>query len=146
MKLTTIKILMSMTFFICLLCSAQVYAQAEPQEPKPGETPRHMQAKQEAQTKTSGAVAKTSDMVGEYNKNVDCVEMFVRKGCINYSVAAPSASYTDKVPVVKVCASKKPVNICRKGARTLNVKYEKLDADAVVDFKEVKAVSKESRQ
>ncbi len=129
--------ILPLTLFVSLFSlSTTVSGQAG--EMKPGTNNKQMEAE------SSSAHVKTSGMRGEYTKEVECVDLYVKKGCINYTVSAPNAGPTDKESVVKVCASTKPVNICRKkGSKILSVKYEKLNADAIIDFKPIRSDSKQ---
>jgi hypothetical protein len=134
MKLNIIKLLSFTMFLSCMLTSSQVFSQAG--EMKPGSETKQMEGEK------SSADIKTSGLRGEYTKEVECANLYVRKGCINYTIAGPNAG-SEKESTVKVCASKKPVQICRKGGKILKVKYEKLNADALVEFK---PISPEVRQ
>ena len=81
-----------------------------------------------------------SNLRGEYSKDADCVDLYVHKGCVNYTVSVPGGKFTDAAPV-KVCVdpkSNKPTNICRIGAKKITVRWEKLDATTNIEFKPVK--------
>lgn len=86
-----------------------------------------------------GDVAKPqTDLKGEYTKDGECVDLIVKKGCVNYTVGVTGGKIADRSASVKVCAdvkTVKPVNICRKGAKRITVNYEKLDAGTDIEFK-----------
>jgi len=70
-----------------------------------------------------GESAKPNPLKGEYSNNGECVDLYVKKGCVNYSVCVAGDKTCDKAPVVKVCSdakSSKPTNICKKGAKRIH--------------------------
>lgn len=72
---------------------------------------------------------------GEFTKQSNCVDVVVKKGCINYKLVVDKVA--DNVPV-KLCSDAKTPNkkhnICRKGAKRITVKYEKTDVNTIVEF------------
>lgn len=137
MKLNLLKSMPFLLFTMMLFCVGQVNGQGN--ESKPG-----------TKTKTmSDETAKPANkkLKGVYTKDAECVDLYVRSGCLNYIVFAPGDKASD-IALVKVCAdaksATKPVNICRRGAKKISVKYEKLDENTDFEFREIKAQS-ESR-
>jgi hypothetical protein len=94
------------------------------------------------QAQGESAKPSPSSLKGEYTKDSDCVDLIVKKGCLNYTVCTQGDKTCDKATPIKVCSdakSTKPVNICRKGAKRITVKYEKQDANTVFEFKAAKS-------
>lgn len=75
---------------------------------------------------------------GEVTRETDCIDLFVKKGCVKYSVFVPNDS--KKPDMVQVCAQGnnttdvKKVDICRPGATKITVKYEKTEDGAIIEF------------
>ncbi len=123
MKSNFFKLLSFSLFSILLLNAGQSFAQ--------GDISRGTDKKT-----AQGVSAKPNPLKGEYTKKTDCVDLFVKKGCVNYSVCVVGDKACDKAAVVKACVNQKPVTICKKGAKGITVKYEKLDATTDIEFKE----------
>lgn len=122
----------SKTLFTCMALAAGIFisGQAIAQQ-KPG-------TKAIKQTEGSGSTTiKTTDMKGEFVREDECVDLYVRKGCVKYSVAAADDSKAS-YEMVRVCYSNtaevKPVNVCSRGAKKIRVKYEKEDGNTVIEF------------
>lgn len=97
-----------------------------------------------AKTSVSSATAEYSKVTptgrkGEVTKETDCIDLFVRKGCVKYSVSVPSEAKPSP-EMIQVCAQGneptdvKKVDICRPGATKITVKYEKTDDGAMIEF------------
>ena len=128
MKQNVIKVLSYFFFGVLLLNAGQVFGQGVT-NPSSGQK----QLKGESTTPVQ-----SSSLKGEWTKSVDCVDLFVKKGCVNYSVAFVGDKAAVNPATVKVCAnpqSKKPINICHKGAKGVTVKYEKLDGSTDIEFR-----------
>lgn len=129
MKSNLFKAISYFFFGMLLLNAGQVFGQADVVRP----------GSEQKGIKGESAKPATSNLKGEYTKDADCVDLYVRKGCVNYTVSVPGEKVSDKIGVVKVCvdpkAINKPTNICRKGAKRISVKWEKLDPTADVEFK-----------
>ncbi len=133
MKSNFFKILSCALFSMFLLNAGQAYGQAD--------------ISKESKKSMPGESAKPNPLKGEYSNNGECVDLYVKKGCVNYSVCVAGDKTCDKAPVIKVCAdaksaTAKPTNICKKGAKRITVKYERLDPNADVEFKTRKADTK----
>lgn len=125
MKSNLFKALSYCLFSILLLNAGQMFAQ--------GVVPKSSEQK----TMKAESV-KPNPQKGEYNHNGECADLIVKKGCVNYKVCVAGAKDCDKLTPVKVCfnaQSKKPTNICRKGAKGITVKWEKLDPNTDIEFK-----------
>ena len=114
MKSNFFKFLSCALFSMFLLNSGQAFGQAD--------------ISKESKKSMPGESAKPNPLKGEYSNNGECVDLYVKNGCVNYSVCAYGDKTCDKAPVVKVCsdpksATAKPTNICKKGAKRNTVKY-----------------------
>ncbi len=145
MKKNSIKLLSALSFGFALLFANQTNAQTAPSKTT-GKT-----------TEGTAALVAPKERKGQFTRETDCVDLFVRKGCVTYSIAIPEDK--KKTPEkVKVCAQgnpadAKPVNLCKKGADKITVDYEKSSDADVIEFvprpkaaKVIKADQKAVRQ
>ena len=115
------------TLMLTMLFTAGLFAQGTP-----------------GKTGVSATAAEYSKVVpkdkrGEVTRETDCIDLYVKKGCVRYSVSFPVDA--KKTPdVIQVCAQGnnvtdiKKVDICKPGATKITVKYEKSSDDALIEF------------
>jgi hypothetical protein len=131
MKPSLLKVFSCLLFTVVLFNSGQLFGQG-------GITP----GAEVKQAKGESAKPSPSSLKGEYSRDAACVDLIVKKGCVNYTVCVQGDKTCDKATPVKVCSdpkSTKPTNICRKGAKRITVKYEKQDVNTVIEFKAAKS-------
>lgn len=133
MKPNLLKVISCFFFTVMLFSAGQLFGQG-------GMTP----GADVKQAKGESAKPAPPSLKGEYSRDADCVDLIVKKGCVNYTVCVQGDKTCDKATPVKVCSdpkSTKPTNICRKGAKRITVKYEKQDVNTVIEFKGIKSAA-----